>query len=162
MALLIKVLFVCSANICRSPAAEAIMNEYLKKAGLSDKVSCDSAGTNAGQSGQSADTQMQILADTRGYQIQHNARQFTAVDLIEFDYLIAMTQDNYHDIRAEAFDKEQERKIHSMCSFCSKYTVIEVPDPYRHSGTKGFNIVLDILEDACFGLLKKIKSDLDA
>jgi len=156
------VLFVCLGNICRSPAAEAIMNEYVKKANLADKIICDSAGTSAGHVGQPSDERMRTTAKSRGYEIRHTAKQFTEFDLIESDYIIAMDQNNYCDIRDQAFDKEQEQKIFSMCSFCSKHNVTEVPDPYWNRGNEGFNIVLDILEDACFGLLKKIKLDLGA
>ncbi len=156
---LIKILFVCLGNICRSPAAEAIMNNYLKKAGLSDQISCDSAGTSSGHVGQSADTRMQLAAKTRGYSIHHTARQLNTFDLIESDYIIAMDQNNYCDIRDQAFDEEGEKKIHIICSFCSEHSVREVPDPYWNYGDEGFNIVLDILEDACWGLLQKIKAD---
>ena len=108
---MIKVLFVCLGNICRSPAAEAIMNDYLRKAGLTHKISCDSAGTSAGHAGHAADPRMQAQAKKRGYTIHHQARQVTAFDLIEFDWIAAMDQRNYLDLCHLASDEEQRKKI---------------------------------------------------
>lgn len=155
---MIKLLFVCSANICRSPAAEVIMNTYLKKAGLSSKVSCDSAGIHSHE-GQPADERMGRIAATRGYEISHISRPVTEFDLIEYDYILAMDQSNYADLRELGHDDEQRKKIHPICRFCAQHNVSDVPNPYTGSSDQGFNVVLDILEDACQGLLKKLKQE---
>jgi len=156
---LIKVLFVCYSNICRSPAAEAIMNNALEKAGLSDQVSCDSAGTHAGHSGRAADPRMTLAAKARGYTIQHTAKQVTLFDLIEYEYVIAMDRHNYLDLRQLAVDDEQRKKIYALCEFCSGRHIADVPDPYS-SGQQGFETVLDILEEGCWGLMKKLRMNL--
>lgn len=154
-----KILFVCLGNICRSPAAEAILNQYLSEAKLSDQVTCDSAGTSAGHTGQPSDERMQAAAKSLGYTIQHKARQITDFDLVEFDLIIAMDKNNYFDIRQMAHDEAQQKKIHMMCSFCSHHSVTEVPDPY-YRGNDGFTGVIALLEDGCKGLLEKIKQKL--
>lgn len=134
------------------------MKSYLDTADLSDKVICDSAGTHSHQ-GESADERMRRAAALRAYQISHISRQVTELDLIEYDYILAMDQANYADLRALACDDEQAKKIYPMCRFCSQFKASYVPNPYGSSNGQGFDVVLDILEDACRGLLKKLKTD---
>jgi len=155
---MIKVIFVCLGNICRSPSAEAVMNSLIEKEGLSDKIQCDSAGTIAYHAGEPADARMKKHALKRGYNLTSIARKFTNEDFGNFDYIVAMDRNNYTDILA--LDKEAENvdKISMMTSYCSDHDDEEVPDPY-YGGPQGFEHVLDLLEDATAGLLEKIKKD---
>lgn len=157
---MIKILFVCLGNICRSPAAQAIMQHFITENNLEEHISCDSAGTSAAHAGHSADLRMRHLAEKRGYSINHHSRQINDFDLIEFDYIVTMDRHNYLDVRDMAHDAQQAKKITTLCSYCTNHSISEVPDPYWGGNERGFATVLDILEDGCLGLLKKIKSKL--
>ena len=152
----IKILFVCMGNICRSPSAEAVMKSYISKHNLSDKIICDSAGTISAHAGEPADLRMQKHANKRGYDLTSISRQITINDFEEFDYIIAMDDDNIADIRSFMPDMSLNHKISKMTDYCSKDNPGYVPDPY-YGGDAGFEQVLDLLEDACSGLLDKVK-----
>ncbi len=151
----VKLLFVCMGNICRSPSAEAVMNAYIAKAGLSGKVVCDSAGTIAYHAGEPADARMQQHAIKRAYRLTSISRQITPDDFIKFDYVIAMDDENLRDMNPFIPDKKLSQKISRMTDYCSQNNPGFVPDPY-YGGAAGFEEVLDILEDACEGLLNTI------
>ena len=155
---MLNVIFVCMGNICRSPSGEAVMNRVVEKAGLSDKIKCDSAGTIAYHEGEKADSRMQRHARQRGYDLTSIARKFRFPDFERFDYIIAMDNANFVDILA--LDKESEfvSKVSKMMSYSNNFEDEEVPDPY-YGGPDGFEHVLDLLEDACQGLLEKIIED---
>jgi protein-tyrosine phosphatase len=155
---MVKVIFVCLGNICRSPSGEAVMNALIKKEGLENKIICDSAGTIAYHAGEKADPRMRKHASKRGYDLTSIARKFTFNDFEEFDYIIAMDKSNFSDILALDKDGIFVDKISMMTSYCSIFDDEEVPDPY-YGGPQGFEHVLDLLEDACNGLLVKIKED---
>lgn len=151
-----KILFVCLGNICRSPAAEAVMNFYIKKNKLEDKIECDSAGTANYHVGEKADPRMIKEAEKRKYVMSSIARQFNPrKDFEEFDYIIVMDDSNYENILILDDKKAYTSKVSKMINYCSKFKVSEVSDPY-YGGEKGFNLVLDVLEDACQGLIKKL------
>lgn len=154
-----KILFVCLGNICRSPAAEAVMNKLIKEEGLSEKLFCDSAGTEAYHEGELADQRMRAHAKKRGIDITSIARRITPQDLDVFDYIVTMDQSNYNNVKELIQNKKIGGKLVRMCDFCTKFHTNEVPDPY-YGGEKGFEHVIDILEDACQGLLSKIKGEL--
>ncbi|MGC8711436.1 MAG: low molecular weight protein-tyrosine-phosphatase [Leptodesmis sp.] len=154
-----KLLFVCLGNICRSPAAENIMNHLLEQAGLTGQVICDSAGTSSYHIGEPPDRRMTAAAYQRGLKMQGRARQFTKADFAEFDLILAMDRDNYADICALDPAGTYRRQVFLMCDFCTHHTVQDVPDPY-YGGPNGFNQVLDILTDACQGLLKYLVQQL--
>lgn len=155
---MIKVIFVCMGNICRSPSGEAIMNKLIKKAGLENEIECDSAGTIAYHEGEPADARMKRHALKRGYRITSIARKFKIVDFEIHDYIIAMDNENYRDLLSMDVEKKYINKIFKMTNFSSDGKYSEVPDPY-YSGPEGFELVLDIIEDACAGLLKRIIDD---
>ena len=154
-----SILFVCLGNICRSPAAEGIMNKILSDENLTHKYQCDSAGTTGYHVGESADARMIAHAKKRNYHLTSRARQFDRVgDFEKFDYIITMDEYNYENVQNSTQNKQYRKKVHPMVSFCTKHKVSKVPDPY-YGGAKGFEQVLDILEDACRGLLKHIEDD---
>ncbi|NOU58211.1 low molecular weight protein-tyrosine-phosphatase [Marinifilum caeruleilacunae] len=152
-----KLLFVCLGNICRSPSAEAVMNGYLKLNMLDDDYTCDSAGTGGWHAGERADSRMRTHAAKRDYDLTSIARQFNPkTDFDEFDLIIGMDPQNVADLEGMARNQEDLNKISSMTDYCIRYTHYNsVPDPY-YGGSDGFELVLDILEDACEGLLKQI------
>ena len=146
-------------NICRSPSAEAVMNKLVKRAGLEKEIVCDSAGTIAYHEGEPADPRMKRHALRRGYKLTSIARRFKYEDFKNFDYIIAMDYENVAEIKAQDLNNEFWNKIHIMTDFASNEKYKEVPDPY-YDGPEGFETVLDILEDACSGLLNEIKNSL--
>jgi len=153
-----KVLFVCLGNICRSPAAENIMNHLIDQANLSDRILCDSAGTSSYHIGSSPDRRMTHTANQRGIKMAGKARQFKPEDFEQFDLILAMDQENYTNIlRLDPLAK-YPHKVKLMCEFCRHHPLKEVPDPY-YGGTEGFNQVIDLLLDACEGLLESIIKD---
>jgi len=147
-----KILFVCLGNICRSPAAEGIMQK--KAEGL--PVEIDSAGTAGYHIGSLPDARMRSHAGKRGYPLNSRSRKFNpAEDFEKFDMIIAMDKENLRDLRSMDGDKKYDGKLSLMTDYCQKIAADEVPDPY-YEGPEGFEYVLDILEDACDGLLKKL------
>ena len=153
-----RVLFVCLGNICRSPGAEGIMKAMVKKAGLEERFFIDSAGTYGGHSGDLPDARMRAHAARRGYELNSRARKFYAeADFADFDLIIGMDDQNICDLKRMAKDDAERAKIHKMTEYCRKLTHYnEVPDPY-YSGADGFELVLDLLEDAVGGLIEEIK-----
>jgi len=155
-----KLLFVCLGNICRSPSAEAVMNALLEREGLSDKVQCDSAGTIGYHDGSPADARMMFHAAQRGITLTSISRKFDhARDFDSFDMIIGMDEQNIADLKTMDSYDQYQGKIYAMTEFCSNHEYSEVPDPY-YGGDAGFELVLDLLEDACKGLLSEIKPSL--
>jgi protein-tyrosine phosphatase len=159
-----KLLFVCLGNICRSPAAENIMNHIISRAvknespakKLRDGIICDSAGTSNYHIGSPPDKRMSVAAAQKlGIKLCGQARQFKKFDLKDFDLILAMDRENYEDILSLDSTGEYSHKVHLICEFCTRHTLKEVPDPY-YGGSEGFNQVIDLLVDACEGLLKYI------
>ena len=153
-----KVLFVCLGNICRSPAAEGIFNELVKKEKLNEIINSDSAGTSGYHDGDLPDHRMRKHGEKRGYQFNSLSRKFTRRDFDEFDIILAMDDNNYYDILSLAPDLDSEKKVHRMVEYSQKHSYDHIPDPY-YSGADGFELVLDLLEDACEGLIDKIKKE---
>lgn len=153
-----KVLFVCLGNICRSPAAEGVFTHLVKEAGLENEISVDSCGTAAHHEGESADIRMREHAGRRGIELTSIARGMVRKDFEEFDYILTMDNSNYKNVVAMAADN-QKYKIIKMTDFCSNHPHDQIPDPY-YGGPDGFELVLDLLEDSCQGLLKKIIEEM--
>ncbi|MGG6266967.1 low molecular weight protein-tyrosine-phosphatase [Leptolyngbya sp. AN03gr2] len=147
-----RLLFVCLGNICRSPSAENIMNHLIRQAGLENEIVCDSAGTSSYHIGSSPDRRMTAAAKLRGIELVGRARQFERSDFEEFDLILAMDHDNYEAICPIDPAGTYQSKVQLMCNFCTQHQLREVPDPY-YGGTEGFNFVIDLLLDACQGLL---------
>jgi protein-tyrosine phosphatase len=152
-----KLLFVCLGNICRSPAAENIMNHLAAKAGVSDRIECDSAGTGGYHIGSPPDRRMQAAAAKRQLPMVGSARQFTTADFTAFDLILAMDRDNYQNILALDPQGQYRSKVKLMCDFATNHSDKEVPDPY-FGGAEGFDYVIDLLTDACGGLLLELET----
>lgn len=152
-----KILFVCLGNICRSPMAEAIMNKLVCDAGLQSEFQIDSAGLINYHEGEGADPRMKEHAYRHGYRLTHISRPVRQSDFDEFDYIIGMDDSNYDKLRRLAPTTETEAKIHRMTDYCTRNVIDHVPDPY-YGGSQGFENVIDILEDACAGLMERIGS----
>jgi protein-tyrosine phosphatase len=152
-----KLLFVCLGNICRSPAAENIMNHLAAKSELADSIECDSAGTANYHTGNPPDRRIQAAATNRNIPMTGSARQFTAADFTAFDLILAMDRQNYHNILALDPQGHYRDKVKMMCDFATHHPDKEVPDPY-YGGADGFDYVIDLLTDACGGLLAELES----
>lgn len=152
-----QVLFVCLGNICRSPSAEAVFNSLIKKYHLEDRIQCDSAGTAGYHDGEPSDYRMIQYAKKRNYELTSISRKFNPqLDFDRFDYIIGMDQQNVRDLKSKARNDQDLKKIRLMTDFCLDFKYNSVPDPY-YGGADGFELVLDILEDACEGLIRKIQ-----
>ena len=143
-----RILFVCMGNICRSPSAEAVMKKMAESRDV--ELVVDSAGTIAYHAGEAADVRMQRHAVQRGYDLASISRQVVAVDFESFDLIVAMDDDNLSYLLDRAGD--HAFKVVRMTDFLQHFDYDCVPDPY-YGGSEGFDLVLDILEDACAGLL---------
>lgn len=154
-----RLLFVCLGNICRSPAAEGVMRALVESKGYADRVSIRSAGTAGWHAGKLPDQRMRTAAQNRGYDLSSRARQVTENDLSEYDLVLVMDRQNLRDL--QSFDRTAQfsSKIRLFCEFCTSHQESEVPDPY-YGGEQGFELVLDLLEDGCRGVLAHISSSL--
>ena len=152
---MIRILFVCMGNICRSPCAEGIMQFLIKQQGLENEIECDSAGTIDYHQGESADLRMREHASLRGYELNSIARKFILQDFENFDWIITMDENNYSQISLLDQNNKFKLKIRRMTDFCESTKISSVPDPY-YGGSQGFENVIDILEDACRGFLNYI------
>ena len=155
---MVKILFVCLGNICRSPSAENIMNYLIVQENLEDKISCDSAGTSSYHIGSPPDARMRAAAKKRGIELKGKARQLEDFDLEYYELIIAMDKSNYQNIIALDRKGQYRDKIKLMCNFTTQYTEQEVPDPY-YGGESGFDYVIDLLLDSCQGLLDYCKTN---
>lgn len=150
-----NLLFVCLGNICRSPMAEGVMLRLLEKENPDFLIRIDSAGTYGGHVGELPDARMRAAASKRGYTLTHKSRKFKVSDFEEFDLIVVMDDSNYHDVKDMAYNLECEQKIVRMSDYCQTHQVTYIPDPY-YEGARGFEYVIDLLEDACGGLLAQI------
>lgn len=153
-----NVLFVCLGNICRSPAAEGIFKKMVEENNLSNRIIADSAGTSGYHNGELPDPRMRSHGARRGYKFNSLSRKFMISDFDDFDIILAMDDNNYHNILNMATDIESQNKVFRMADFLSNHLNDHIPDPY-YSGADGFELVLDLLEDGCASLLTKIMAD---
>lgn len=149
-----KILFVCLGNICRSSAAEGVMRRLVEEAGRADEFEIDSAGILSYHRGELPDPRMRAHASRRGYNLVHHSRPVTTDDFFYFDLIIGMDARNMDDLRDRAPSPAEWEKLRLMTDYCTRHPNADhVPDPY-YGGAEGFEYVLDLLEDACAGLLK--------
>ncbi len=150
-----KLLFVCLGNICRSPAAEGIALAIAKNKFPQLQLMIDSAGTYAGHQGELPDVRMRNAAQRRGYKLESRSRPITVQDMDNFDMIIVMDNQNQENVLHLAVNDAQRSKIVKMTDYLSDIVASEVPDPY-YQGEAGFEIVLNILEQACYNLLSEL------
>lgn len=150
-----RLTFVCMGNICRSPTADGVMRHKVATRNWQHWIEVDSAGTHAYHVGEPPDRRSQQHARQRGYDLSMlRARQLVAQDFDRSDLVLVMDWDNL--ALAEALCPEPQRhKLKRLTEFCTRHNSPVVPDPY-HGGTQGFEQVLDLIEDACEGLLTHI------
>jgi protein-tyrosine phosphatase len=142
-------------NICRSPAAEGVFLHLLAEAGLEDCFAVDSAGTGGWHVGDRADRRMIAAAERRSIHLPSRARQIEAADLQRFDHILTMDADNLAAVRRLERQAPGGARISPLIDRCRQLRSPEVPDPY-YGGEDGFERVLDLLEDACAGLLEDL------
>ena len=152
MPMIRSIVFVCWGNICRSPAAENVMRKMLEDAGLDQEIRCDSAGTIDMHRGHPPDPRMTEAGRRRGLAMTGSARKARRSDFENFDLIIAMDKTNREDLHW----LNPEGQVELFGSYCQNHDVEEVPDPY-YGGDKGFEYVLDLLEDGCAQLLKMLR-----
>ena len=133
-------------NICRSPAAEGVFLHHLRKRDLVDHIGVDSAGTIDYHTGHLPDARMRDAAERRGYELNSRARQIQPDDLVTFDLVVAMDQENWDDI--VRLDDAPRALLKMLSDFLPDSWPRDVPDPY-YGGRQGFETVLDMLEAAC-------------
>jgi protein-tyrosine phosphatase len=153
---MVKVLFVCLGNICRSPTADGIFQKLVVDAGLTKRISVDSAGTAGWHQGKAPDPRTVSAALKRGFDLSSlRSRQVKRSDFNEFDYILAMDKENLADLyllRSEDFTGH----LGLFLEFSQQKNHTCVPDPY-HGGAAGFELVLDLVEEASRGLLQTIR-----
>ena len=156
-----RVLFVCLGNICRSPTAEAVFQHLVEAKGLQERVEADSAGTGSWHIGESPDERTQGAALVRGIDMsEQRARQVSINDFLQFDYLLAMDRQNL-DTLVKMQPHGHDAVVDLFMNYSIRGAGEEVPDPY-YGGINGFNIVLDMIEEASQGLITSILASQDA
>lgn len=154
-----RILFVCLGNICRSPAAQAIMEKMLKDLHLENDFEIDSAGLYGGHAGELPDKRMRQHALRRGYLLEHRSRPVKSSDFEDFDYIICMDDSNFYRLQQLSPTLETERKITRMIDYVRGFPQYHyLPDPY-YEGAEGFELVLDLLEDGCRNLIQSIQKN---
>ena len=150
---------MCLGNICRSPTAEGVFRRHVEEAGLQDRIIIDSAGTGDYHVGEPPDPRARAAALRRGYDLSGlRARQVGRKDFAEFDYVLAMDEENLRAL-ARWCPMEHVHKLRLMTEFCPT-GACPVPDPYA-GGSQGFEVVLDMVEDSAQGLLRHLRRQLN-
>ena len=155
-----RVAFVCLGNICRSPTAEGVMRDLIRREGLEGEVEVDSAGTGGWHVGHPPDERATAAAQRRSIVLDGAARQVSEGDFEDFDLLIAMDAENLTNLRAIAPGREARRKVRLLREFDPAAVAVgdlDVPDP-NYGGPHGFDRVLDQVQAACRGLLDEVRS----
>jgi protein-tyrosine phosphatase len=152
----VRVLMVCLGNICRSPSAQGVLEQRLQQAGLQRCVHVDSAGTGDYHIGKPPDERAQQHAARRGIDLsRQRARQLGPRDFDDFDLVLVMDEANERDASALC-PPGQCHKLRRLTDYCTRHNASAVPDPY-YGGAAGFEAALDLIEDACDGLLAALR-----
>jgi protein-tyrosine phosphatase len=156
-----RVLFLCMGNICRSPTAHAVFRDKVMEAGLASRIAVTSAGTHAWHDGSPPDARSQAHARRRGYDLSAlRSRPLQDRDFEQCQLLLAMDWDNLA-LADERCPPHLKRRLRRLTEFCSRHDTPVVPDPYQ-GGAAGFEEVLDLVEDACEGLLVHVRRQIGA
>ena len=154
-----RVLFVCTGNICRSPTAAGVFRKLVADAGLADLIEADSAGTHGYHTGEAPDERSQAAAAARGYDLAAmRARRIARDDFHRFDLIIALDRDHL-EILSRLAPPSSGHKLCMLMEFARRSAGDEVPDPY-YGDPRGFELVLDLVEDAAEGLLDRLRAEL--
>lgn len=152
-----RVLMVCMGNICRSPTAHGVLEKLVADAGWADRIVVDSAGTHGYHVGEPPDERAQQHAARRGYDLSaQRARELRRDDFAHFDLVLVMDAANERAARALC-PSDRTSRLRRLTDFCRTHSASEVPDPY-YGGAQGFEEVLDLVEDACHGLLAALQA----
>ena len=155
----VRICFVCLGNICRSPLAEGVFSDLLKKEGLEDRILVDSAGTGNWHVGARADARMQATARSRGIELQSIAQQFEPGDFKHYDLVLAMDQSNHDSLEHMGSGRLADGKLRMFRSFDPQHNGdLNVPDPY-YGGDQGFENVFEIVHRTCPQILDHIKRE---
>ena len=153
---MVKVLFVCLGNICRSPLAAGVFRRLVVSEGLEDRIAADSAGTHGYHVGEAPDERARAAARRRGIDIGGlSARRVRRGDFTEFDYVLAMDRGNYREL-VRLCPPGAPARLGLYLDFAPDLGGREVPDPY-YGGADGFERVLDMVEAAAHGLITHIR-----
>lgn len=155
-----KVLFVCMGNICRSPTAHGVMQHKIEQQALTDQIEIDSAGTHAYHVGEKSDSRSCATAKSKGIDMEFiRARKVSVLDYDEFDYILAMDEDNLELLNYYAPDN-YSAKVMLFLDFANQAGTVQesvVPDPY-YGGEQGFQHVFDLVDKGCDALIAYIQN----
>lgn len=152
---MIRVLFVCLGNICRSPTAHGLFAQLVRERGLQDQVRVDSCGTSGWHAGEGADGNMARAAREAGYDLSDQvSRQLARSDYDDFDLLVAMDRSNEREIRSR-MPHDSDAEVVRFTEFVPDAPDPDVPDPY-YGGMDGFRDVVELIERGCPPLLEHV------
>lgn len=155
---MVRVLFVCLGNICRSPLAEGIFRHHVEAAGLTGRFDIDSAGTSSYHAGDPPDPRTSAVARRRGIALAGQSRQLTVADLERFDYVVVMDEENLKAVKRLTREKAPKAKVHLLREFDPESNGdLDVPDPY-YGGERGFEDVHDMVERASAAFLRHLRA----
>lgn len=154
-----SICFVCLGNICRSPTAEGVMQYLVKERGLADYFYIDSAGTAAYHIGEPANSKSQKVANSHGVTLHSRGRQFVSHDFQEFDLILTMDEENYHNALFLDSQNQYSHKLMMMREFDPDPDNKNVPDPY-YGGMDGFEHVYQVLFRSCNALLLELEGNV--
>lgn len=155
---MIRVLFVCSGNICRSPTAEGVFRHLVAAEGLAAEIEADSAGMHGFHTGEAPDERSQAMARRRGFDLSgQRARQVRAEDFTAFDLILAMDRGHHRELQSIAPAGAEDRIV-LFLDFAPESAETDVPDPYYGDGM-GFERVIDLIEEGAAGLLAHIRAE---
>ena len=144
-----RIMFVCLGNICRSPAAQGVMESLVRAHSLETQIEVDSAGTARYHIARLPDARMVSTAAKRGYKLESLAKGFTKTHVADRQLVVAMDRDNYAEIlRVSGTESGHRGHIRKLSDYLNATWPRDVPDPY-YGGEAGFEYVLDMLEQAC-------------